>query len=78
MFCLRNRAVVGTAHPWWVFVAAGVGLGVVPVLLIVSMWNTDIVRAAMSPEARLFYLQFGTFGAVFGDAFYVAHGRRSA
>jgi hypothetical protein len=70
MFVLRKRAWAQRAGASWVFTVCGVILGVVPVVLIISFWSKDIVRALASSEAGLFYCMFGPFGASYGIAFY--------
>lgn len=77
MFALRNRLRHRQAAGWLLFPLVGVALGVLPVLLVVGFWSTNIGRDLMSPEAALFYGMFAAFGAVFGCGFFVAFGRSS-
>ena len=78
MFALRrvfNMRVVG----WWAFPLAGIGLGVLPVLAIIVMFGGHLdSHDLLSPESTLFFCMFGTFGAVFGEGFFIAYSRNSA
>lgn len=78
MLALRKWAIGRIANPAWVFVFTGAALGFVQVTMLVAMWSNDFRRALLTPEAALFSVLFGTFGAVFGASFYLAYGRRSA
>jgi hypothetical protein len=73
MFALQRRAA--TLREWWLFPLAGIALGVVPVLLIVILFQGN-PSSFVSPEAILFHCMFAAFGAVFGTGFYWAYGRR--
>ncbi len=72
MFALRHRRA--GPRRWWLFPAVGVALGIVPVLLIVSVFQ----GSPLSPEGLLFGSMFSASGAVFGTGFYWAYVRRSA
>lgn len=72
MFALRRRVLsLGT---WWLFPLVSIGLGVVPLFVIVTIFQGSPV----SPEAALFYCMFAAFGAVFGVGFYLAYVRSQA
>jgi hypothetical protein len=67
MFTIRNR--LRSNRFWWLYPSVGVALGVFPTLFIVG--------SVFSPEGRLFYCMFGSFGVVFGVGFFLAYVRRS-
>ena len=68
MVALRKRR----ATALWPYVSAGVGLGIVPVLLIIGIFGGHL-RSLVSLEAGLFYCMFGVFGGVFGMGFFLAY-----
>ena len=75
MFALRARL---SRQTWGPYVLLGIGLGVLPVLFIISIYSSDVVRSLLTPEAGLFYCMFAIFGAVFGSGFFLAYVRRSS
>ena len=75
MFALRARS---RRQTWWPYPLLGIGLGVFPLLFIISAFSSDVARSLVTPEAGLFYCMFSVFGAVFGSGFFLAYVRRSA
>ena len=71
MFALRRRAA--EFPKWWLFPSGSIALGVVPVMMIVIIFE----GSPGSAEAVLFYCLFAAFGAVFGAGFHLAYVRRS-
>lgn len=59
------------------YALVGVALGVIPVLLIMTMFGGTF-RSLLSPEAMLFGCMFTAFGAAFGTGFWIAYGRHAA